>query len=60
MFIQARRREDLMNIARTDIELRLKGAILAYAQLFPVPLKGINIHFNDGITVEYVPKEKKL
>ncbi len=60
MYIQTRRREDLLNIARTEMELRLKGVITAYVGLFPVPLKGVNIRFDDGITIEYVPKEKKL
>jgi len=60
MIIQSRRREDLVSIARGEMELRLKGVVTAYARLFPVPLKGINIRFEDGVTVEYVPLEHKL
>jgi hypothetical protein len=58
--IERRRREDLRNIARTEMEMRLKGIVTAYAQLFPVPLKSINIHLEDGIKVEYISQEVKL
>jgi len=60
MVIQTRRREDLVSIARNEMELRLKGIVTVYARLFPVPLKGINIRFENGVTVEYVPLEHKL
>jgi hypothetical protein len=55
-----RRREDLLNIARSEVEARLKGIVTAYVGLFPVPLKGINIRFQDGVIIEHLPMDKRL
>ena len=57
---RTRRREDLSRIARDEMEERLKHVITAYAQLFPVPLKEINISLRDGISVQYVSEAKRI
>jgi hypothetical protein len=60
MLTQLRRREDLVRIARSEMESRLKYVVTAYAHLFPVPLKEININLRDGIVISCVPEDKKL
>jgi hypothetical protein len=60
MIVQTRRREDIARIARDQMETRLKSVVTAYARLFPVPLKEINISLHDGVTIQCVAEEKKL
>lgn len=57
---KTRRREDLSRIARDEMETRLKHVVTAYAQLFPVPLREINISFRDGVSVQYVSEARHL
>ncbi len=60
MLTQYRRREDIIRIARSEMETRLKYIVTAYAQLSPVPLKEINISLKDGVSISYVTVDKKL
>ncbi len=57
---KCRRREDLREIGRLELEKRLKYLLSAYAQMYPVPLKGFNVRFDDGVVVEPVAREKRL
>jgi hypothetical protein len=57
---QFRRRQDLQDIGRAELERRLKYLLSAYAQLYPMPLRGFTVRFDDGVTLEPLAREKRL